>query len=322
MNFLKKEGERNMLGKFLKKKKNHVIEEELVEREAPELEIPKEIFQDAVEKENPFTSKDNQERLNVFIGNNNLECQDEYVYLFKAVRSDLRSIYDCNFKYIVGETVEEEVDPDPDKACASGIHAGTMDYAMKFGELDRKSKTYIKTVDFDEFKGYSEVLVKKLIDYGVEDCQSTSKILKLKVHKSDIFIPNMTDKVRCRRAYVMEVVDFEVEELDLFENSISIEDIVYVSVNSDGKNKKLVKYCVSFKNIYTRELVEYGSFFDDTYQHYYDYSYYCFNDYFIINADAVLDKELIVKSVKERQEMIHKKYIEQKMVKKIEGMSV
>jgi len=98
-----------------------------------------------------------------------LKFINDALYCFKHVRSDLSSLHDNSFQYVVGEYVEVKNPDLSNNSCASGLHVSNAQYWNRNGG---------------------------------------EKILFCKVHKDDI-ITVQEGKVRCKKLFVIGVCDGE-----------------------------------------------------------------------------------------------------------------
>ena len=58
-----------------------------------------------------------------------LKSVNNEIYCYKHVREDLSSLHDANFKYAIGDYVSvDDVDLDPTKSCANGLHVSNAQY--------------------------------------------------------------------------------------------------------------------------------------------------------------------------------------------------
>jgi hypothetical protein len=61
-----------------------------------------------------------------------ITTKDGAAILYKAVREDLASFHDSNFKYAIGETITHECDPSLDRDCSFGLHVSHLYWALDF----------------------------------------------------------------------------------------------------------------------------------------------------------------------------------------------
>lgn len=62
-----------------------------------------------------------------------IEIRGGAAILYKAAGEDLRSLYDGTTQYAVGETLHDRCDPVSSRLCSHGLHAATLDWAVRFG---------------------------------------------------------------------------------------------------------------------------------------------------------------------------------------------
>jgi len=207
---------------------------------------------DKIEKKY-ISSEENKLKLQSFIKHYSIKLTDKgELILYKAVRGNMTSKFNPNFKYEVGKYVTEKLDESPNVNCSRGIHVSTIKYAYDFGNsVDNQYYILNKKININEYHNYSDILFSENID--LLEKQSNDLILKLIVNKDDIIVPKKNDgKVRCRKAFVHSVMPEHTFNSNPFKHETNI------YTKDDFHTSHKIYFEINFNNILYKSYFEHG----------------------------------------------------------------
>jgi hypothetical protein len=153
------------------------------------------VFNDKLGMKAPETiilsEKETIQRVNVYIKENKIESDENYIYLYKSTDNDLIDLDDKTTKYELNSIHTAECDKNIEDEFGNGIKVRTLDEAIGLG------KTY-KSLYIIWGNSNPPVNPKILFEYNY-------RILKVKIKKSDLIIPS--NKLAIPRTNRIEIIN-------------------------------------------------------------------------------------------------------------------
>lgn len=208
---------------------------------------------DEAKKQPELTKEEKLKRVEDYIEKYNVEHDDKYIYLYKAVNLDGTNIHQSDNKIIfeVGKVYTEKCDQDVTRECSNGLHAGTYNVALDFGKgsfnsfvnqlLYNSSSIYAKAPTFTlDYSNVNKSSKNTPVNPAEILKQPNFKLFKVKIYKEHVVVPNSTKgKVRCNQMEIMEEIKLEnVLKYTLIniENEMSVSEYIDYTLTFDVVN--------------------------------------------------------------------------------------
>jgi len=151
---------------------------------------------------NDNPTRNSREMLYKFLQHNGISITDRGTFIaYRAVTKDFKDHHTRTFDNSIGSVCEiprDQVDPNPNNTCSSGLHVSTRSYALGFNTSDG----HIVQVEVDPIDVVSvpvdydgtKMRVSKFKVIGLSEDENTKPLIKLEEEKQEEVLPKKADK--------------------------------------------------------------------------------------------------------------------------------